>query len=324
MLRRLVWMMGGALLVLPALGTAEPVVAVGPGEGPPAAPFRDAALLGTADSGSGAGAASQAPPESTAPDLRHRGPGIRTSMFGTYVRPRELLVYTFFEYYRDHDLQYAPAEFGYGLDEDFAGRYRASEGLVFLAYGLSDRFAIEVEAAVIHASLIKDPNDPTGMPAKIEEEGIGDVEGQLTWRWARENARRPEFFSYLELVIPHHEQEPLRGTSDWEAKLGTGATRGLPWGNVQARIALEYARASESPWDLGEWAVEYLRRLSPSWGVYAGLEGQALDELALITEVQRSLGSHATLKIGNGLGLTANTTDLAPEVGVIFSLPTSR
>ncbi len=267
--------------------------------------------------------AARTPPadESTPAYLWHRGPGIRTSMFGTYVRPGELFVYTFFEYYRDHNLQYTPAEFGHGLDQDFLGRYRASEGLVFLAYGISDRFALEVEAAVIRASLSKDPSDPTSMPAKVEEEGMGDIEGQLTCRWAKESARRPEFFSYLEVAIPHHRDEPLRGTSDWEAKLGTGATRGLPWGNLQARIALEYARASETPWDLGEWAVEYLRRLSPSWRIYAGFEGQALDELALITEVQRSLGSHATLKVGNGFGLTANTTDLAPEVGVILSLP---
>ena len=175
---------------------------------------------------------------------------------------------------------------------------------------------------MIRASLRKDPADPTSMPALIEEEGIGDLEGQVTWRWARETARRPELFSYLEAVVPHHRSLPLRGTSDWEAKLGTGATRGFPWGNLQARIALEYARASETPWDLGEWALEYLRRLSPSWRVYAGFEGQALDELSLITEVQRALGSHAVLKVGNGFGLTANTTDLAPEVGILFSLPT--
>ena len=285
--RRWTMMVGTALLMLPALGMA----------------------------GSDASA-------DESPLARDRGPGIRTSMFGTYVRPRELLVYTFYEYYRDNNLQYAPAEFGHGLDQDFEARYRASEGLVFLAYGLTDRFAIEVEAAAIKATLDKAPNDPSAMPARIEEQGVGDVEGQITWRWAKENARRPEFFSYFEAVVPHHKDQPLRGTSDWELKLGTGATRGLAWGNVQARIAVEYARGSETPWDLGEWAVEYLRRFSPGWGVYAGLEGQALDELALIAEVQRSLGSHATLKVGNGFGLTANTTDLAPEVGILFSIPT--
>ena len=35
--------------------------------------------------------------------LRDRGTGVSTSMFGTYVRRRELLVYPFFEYYLDND-----------------------------------------------------------------------------------------------------------------------------------------------------------------------------------------------------------------------------
>ena len=34
---------------------------------------------------------------------RDRGTGQPTSMFGTYVRRRELLVYPFFEYYLDND-----------------------------------------------------------------------------------------------------------------------------------------------------------------------------------------------------------------------------
>jgi hypothetical protein len=55
--------------------------------------------------------------------------------------------------------------------------------------------------------------------------------------------------------------------------------------------------------------------------VYAGLEGEGTDELELITEVQRRLGLNATLKVGTGVGLTPNTTDLSPEVGVLFSFP---
>src|SRR5690242_17060011 len=66
---------------------------------------------------------------------RDRGPGIPTSMFGTYVQPRELLVYPFFEYYRDADAEYKPSELGYGLDQDYRGRYWANERLVFVGYG---------------------------------------------------------------------------------------------------------------------------------------------------------------------------------------------
>ena len=74
-------------------------------------------------------------------------------MFGTYVRRGELLVYPFFEYYRDRNLEYKPVQLGYGLDQDFRGKYRASEGLLFTAYGLTDWLAVELEAAVIKATL---------------------------------------------------------------------------------------------------------------------------------------------------------------------------
>jgi hypothetical protein len=50
-----------------------------------------------------------------------RGSGQPTSMFGTYIRKGELLIYPFFEYYRDHNFEYKPAELGYGLDRDFRG-----------------------------------------------------------------------------------------------------------------------------------------------------------------------------------------------------------
>ena len=274
----------------------------------------------------GAAAAIPAGAESGAGDspayLRDRGPGMRTSMFATFVQHRELLVYTFGEYYLDNNLQYTPSEFGHVGTQDYKGRYRASEGLVFMSYRITDRLAVEMEAAVITASLRKAANDPSTMPARIEESGLGDVEGQFSYRVLTETAHRPEIFSFAELVIPHSKNKELIGTSDWEGKVGAGALRGFGFGTLSARISLEYARASETPWDLGEWGAEYIRQATPAWRIYAGVEGQALDELALITEVQRVLSSHATLKAGAGFGLLSNTTDFAPEVGIIWSFPT--
>ena len=92
-------------------------------------------------------------PEGDEPWLADRGTGIRTSIFGTYVRSRELLVSPFFEYYYDNDYEYKPAELGHSLEQDFTGKFRASEGLIFLGYGLNDRLALEFEAAVISATL---------------------------------------------------------------------------------------------------------------------------------------------------------------------------
>jgi hypothetical protein len=251
--------------------------------------------------------------------LRDRGTGIATSMFATYVRPGEVIVYPFFEYYRDHDFEYKPEELGFAGGEDFRGRFRASEGLLFLAYGISDAFAVEMEAAVIKARLEKSPLDTSAMPARIEESGLGDVEGQLRWRWRQETERRPEMFSYLEVVVPHHGEKPLIGTEGVELKLGTGLTRGFAWGTIAARAALEYAEASTSHFDLGEYAVEYVKRVSPSWRLYAGLEGTQ-DELSLITEAQWHLGQNTFVRFNNGIGLTSKATDWTPEVGVVFSL----
>jgi len=111
--------------------------------------------------------------------LDDRGEGVATSMFGTYVRRGEWIVYPFFEYYRDDDFEYKPEELGYPGELDYLGRYRASEGLLFLAYGLRENVAIEVEAAVISASFEKAADDPSGVPSRLAESGLGDIEGQI-------------------------------------------------------------------------------------------------------------------------------------------------
>lgn len=253
--------------------------------------------------------------------LNDRGTGVATSMFGTYVRRGELLVYPFVEGYHDRNFEYAPKEFGYAGSEDLRGRYRATEGLLFLAYGLTDDVALEFEAATIRASLEKSPADFSAMPRRIEESGLGDVEGQLRWRWRRETARRPELFSYFEAVVPHHRNKFLIGTSTWELKAGTGATRGFHWGTLTARVAAEY---SEKNVTLGEYAIEYLKQISPRWRFYAGIEGSQVDEVELITEVQWQVLPHVVLKLNTGRGLTSKATDWAPEIGVLFRVPTSR
>ncbi len=266
--------------------------------------------------------ASPSPSDSSLPAyLEDRGTGVATSMFGTYIRKGELIVYPFYEYYRDNDLEYKPSELGAVGDRDFRGRYRANEGILLLAYGISENFAIEMEAAVISASLEKDPNDPSAVPARIEESGLGDVEGQLRWRWRKESDERPELFSYFEAVVPHSKEKVLIGVPGWELKLGTGIIRGFGWGTLTGRLAIQYEEASSSHFDLGEYALEYLKRVSPSWRLYAGIEGNQ-DELSLITEAQWHITRNVMLKLNNGFGITSKATDWAPEVGILFTLPT--
>jgi hypothetical protein len=253
--------------------------------------------------------------------LRDRGPGVATSMFGTYVREGELLIYPFFEWYYDSNLEYKPNEFGFAGDTDFRGKYRASEGLIFLGYGITRNLAIELEAAVITAELEKSPSDPSAMPARFKESGHGDVEGQLRWRFQEEEAGgRPELFTYFETVLPLQKTKRLIGTPSWEFKLGVGAIRGYSWGTMTARLEVENAEdEGKRKFEAGEYAIEYLRRLSPTWRVFAAIEGSQLDEVELITEAQWHFHRRAFLKLNTGWGLTTNATDIAPEVGIMFS-----
>jgi hypothetical protein len=250
--------------------------------------------------------------------LRDRGPGIPTSMFGTYVRKGELLFYPFYEYYRDRNMEYEPFDFGLTSMTEYRGRYEAHEKLLFLGYGVSDRLALEFEAGVISAQLDKSPSDNSPLPSRIEEEGISDVEGQIRWRWNRETATRPEYFTYFETVFPTGRKNSLIGTSDWQFKLGSGRVKGYRWGTFTARAAVEYDAGSNA-FGAGEVALEYLKRVSNSLRVFLMAEGTE-DEWALVPELQFQFGRYGYLKLGTGIGITSKATDIAPEVGFMFTV----
>lgn len=250
--------------------------------------------------------------------LRDRGTGVRTSLLGSYVRQGELLVYPFFEYYYDKDLEYKPSELGYGTSNtDYRGKYRASEGILFFGYGVTADLALEFEAAVIDAEIETSAADTsTGKPPKVQESGLGDVEGQIRWRFQRESATQPELFTYFGSVFPLQQDKHLIGTQHWEHFFGLGLVRGFNWGTFTVRVAAEY---SAGVFDAGEYAFEWLRRFSPQWRVVAAIEGNQVDEISLLTEAQWSPSRRVTFKFNSGLGLTTNATDFAPEVGVMFS-----
>lgn len=249
--------------------------------------------------------------------LRDRGTGMPMSQLGTYVRKGELLIYPFYEYYYDHNLEYRPSDFGYDSEQDFRGRYRAHEGLIFLGYGISDKLAVEFEAAYISAELEKSKDDLSVMPPKIEKSGVGDVEGQIRWRWNHENAKTPEFFTYFEAVFPTNGQYSLIGTPDWELKLGTGLIKGFRWGTVTLRGGAEYA--AEDGTTVAAGALEYLKRISNRFRFFAMFEGTQ-DDISFIPEIQWHFNRQAFLKVNSGFGVTANAVDIAPEIGIMFSL----
>ena len=249
--------------------------------------------------------------------LQDRGEGVPSSMFGTYILKGQLLVYSYFEYYYDNDKEYKPEELGYKISKDYRGKYRESEGLVFFGYGITDWLAFELEAAVSSANLEKSDDDPSDMPDKLKESGLGDVECQLRWRWTKENQKRPEIFSYYETVFPLQKDKVLIGTPDWEFQFGLGATKGFKFGTLTVRTAAEYDR-SDDEYELGEYAIEYLKKISSRWRIYGGVEGTQ-DEVELITEAQLHFNRNMFFKFNNAFGATSKATGWAPEIGLIFS-----
>lgn len=259
--------------------------------------------------------------EAGPPYLGDRGTGIPTSMFGIYIRKGEFLVYPFYEPYYDHNQEYKPEELGFKgnkADQDFRGKYTAHEGIIFVGYGITDWLAVEFEAAVIDAKLETASDDPSDTPDTIEESGTGDVEGQIRARLWRESARNPEVFTYFEAVSPQQKDKILIGTPDWELKLGVGVIRGFSWGTMSARFSGEYSLEDKSG-DFGEYGIEYLRRVSPHWRLYLGLEGSQ-DELAMIPEAQWHIKPNEIIvKLNGGFGVTSKAGDFTPEVGVLFA-----
>ena len=243
------------------------------------------------------------------------GSGVASSQFGTFVERGELVVYPFYEYYRDRNFEYKPSELGFTGQSDYFGRYRAHEGLVFLAYGISSRLLVEVEAAVITARLERDPTDTSGLPPSgLEQSGLGDVEAQLRYRWIEDAESAPEVFSYFESVFPFQRSKELIGTPTLELKYGMGVSRSSSAGTFTARAGLAYA---DDAFELGEYAAEYVRGLGDRLRVYLGVEGTQ-DEVELLTEAQIFLRPSARLKVNSAFGLTEKAVGWAPEIGIML------
>ena len=252
------------------------------------------------------------------PYLADRGTGIATSMFGEYVRSNELLVYPFYEFTSFKQMEYKPAELGFGLDQDFRGKFREHEANFFLAYAFNDRVALELESALFtSARLWKDPSDPSAMPATIKESGFGDTQAEIRYRVAQENMKRPELFSYLEVDFPFQRNRLIIGTQTWAYKFGVGAIKGFSFGTLTTRVAGEYDE-SDKQVVFGEYALEYLKRFSPKFRFYTGMEGDQ-DEVEWIVEGQYWLSQHVHLKLNTALGVTSKAPDFAPEIGIMFS-----
>ncbi len=265
-------------------------------------------------------AAAAAPPAAAAQS--DRGTGIRTSMVETYVERGQLLIYPFYAYSWDHNFEYQPSMFGIALDQDFEGTYRTNEVQVFLAYGVTDWLALELEGSQIAADFTKDPSDASGTPDQLRETGTADIAAQIRLRLSQERGRRPEFFAAIEVLPPSHASSTLIGDAQWDVKGEIGATRGYRWGTMTFRTTIEYNRG-DTHWDLGETSLEYLKRLSPAWRVLAAIEGGeggAPDDWVLRTAARWRVTRGLDLKFVNGLGLFPKSTDWEVQLGALLTI----
>lgn len=250
--------------------------------------------------------------------LQDRGTGVYTSLFGTYVRDGELLVYPFYEYVVNKEDEYHGSELGYTGEIDYLGKVVEHEYLLFFAYGFTEDLAAEFESALYTTKTLERASDDTtsGLPPELKESGLGDVEGQIRWRLAKETATRPEYWVNFEVVFPLQKDKVLIGTQDWEFGAGIGLTNGFTWGTLTPRFSIAYDRA-ESELEVGEVAIEYLKRLSPEWRWVSTIEGTS-DEFSLILEAQWHFSPRAFWKFNSGFALTEPAEDFAPEIGLMM------
>ncbi len=254
--------------------------------------------------------------------LQDRGPGIPTSQFGTYIENGQWMVYPFYEYSSNNDEEYDPREFGFPTpgvvgEEEFFGKGTQHEAVLFIGYGFSDALAFEFEAELYaSATLDKAVLDTSPLPARTKESGFAGAEAQLRWLWGKETRERPALYSFFEVEFPFQDKKVLIGATDVEFAVGAGFIRGFEWGTLNGRVSVAYDGA-ESKVELGEYALEYLKRVSDRWRIVATLEGEE-DEVSIIGEAQWTLRPGAVLKLNSGFGITKKAADFAPEIGVLF------
>jgi hypothetical protein len=136
-------------------------------------------------------------------------------------------------------------------------------------------------------------------------------------RWNKETAKKPEFYSFFEVVFPLQPDNVVVGTSDWEFAGGFGLIKGLSWGTISGRISFKYDK-EDGQVEPGEYAVEYLKRVSPKWRMVGTFEGED-DELSVIGEAQWFVSRRTFFKFNCGFGLTEKAPNIAPEIGIMFS-----
>jgi hypothetical protein len=249
--------------------------------------------------------------------------GVRSSLFETYVRPGQLLIYPHGAYSTDHNLDYTPADLDYGADTNaLQGRFHSTEAQVFVAYGVTEWLALEAEGSQISATFHRSARDTSAVPTRIHESGLSDWAVQARMRVARQRGAWPQVFAAFELTPPMHKTTRLIGDRQWNLKGEVGLARDYGWGTLSARTVIEWNRGDHH-WDLGETSLEYLRQVSSAGRLLfaiEGGEGGALDEWTFVSAGRWRVARGVDIKFANAFGLQSKSTDWETQLGLMFTL----
>ncbi len=160
----------------------------------------------------------------------------------------------------------------YTGDNNFFGKVIHREFLVFFAYAFNDSLAVEFESA-LHSSIDfrKDPSDNSNVPGRIRESGLGDTETNIRWRFQKETEARPEVTFFFKSVFPLQKDKKLLGTQDWEFSPGVVLTKGFSFGTLALKLSA--IKLGER----GDYAIDYVKRLSQNWRVVLSLEALGMN-----------------------------------------------
>lgn len=249
--------------------------------------------------------------------LQDRGTGIPTSMFSTFIKKNELILYPYYEVYFDKHRMYKPSDLGFADDNEYQSpKFRGHEGLFFVAYGITEGFALQYEATVVTETIYKAKNDHSTMPSKFNEGGLGSMEFQLRYRLQKESIKKPEIFGYNEIILPLQKNRKLIGTQHLELSQGIGFIKGFKWGTMTVRASSIYD-GGEKKISVFEYGLEYMKQVSRLLRVSGILEGSTGD-FTFVADFQFHVTPYLYIRLNNAFGITRNASDHAPEVGFLF------
>jgi len=110
-----------------------------------------------------------------------KGLTMSSSMLGTYLNQRELLIPPSYGYYMDNNVPYAPLEIARISQRSLFGKYAGHE-----AYAISEKLVVEIESGVLSPRLDRSCDNPEVPRSVVKATGFVNFNSRLRWKWNEE------------------------------------------------------------------------------------------------------------------------------------------